>query len=145
MVPSAFIMLDSFPLTPNGKVDRGALPSPGQERPDLEEPFVGPQTFVEEILVGIWSDILDLPQVGIDDNFFELGGHSLLATQVISRVRRAFSLELPLRSLFEHRSLAALGTNIEAALGAGAGLRLPPLRAVARGGELPLSFAQQRL
>src|SRR5947207_1016962 len=145
MIPVGLVVLAALPLTPNGKVDRQALPEPEQNRATVGVEYAGARTAIEEILVGIWSDILDLPQVGIDDNFFELGGHSLLATQVISRVRRAFSLELPLRSLFEWPTVAGLGRAVEAGLRLGAGVEAPPLRAVARGGELPLSFAQQRL
>ncbi|HXE50732.1 MAG TPA: amino acid adenylation domain-containing protein, partial [Ramlibacter sp.] len=116
MVPSAFIMLESFPLTANGKVDRGALPAAHQERPELKESYAGAETLVEEILVGIWSEILQLPKVGVRDDFFELGGHSLLATQVISRVRQAFTIELPLRTLFEAPTIRALAQQVETAL-----------------------------
>jgi amino acid adenylation domain-containing protein len=112
MVPSAFVFLDSLPLTPNGKVDRRALPPPNQSRPELGRAFVAPRTPTEELLVGIWAEILKLEQVGIHDNFFELGGHSLLATQVVSRVRQAFQMELPLRNLFEKPTIAELAFAI---------------------------------
>jgi len=108
MLPSNFVMLDSLPLTPNGKVDRKALPSPDQTRPELKETFIAPRTPCEEIVTGIWTDILGLEQIGIHDNFFELGGHSLLATQVMSRIRDAFQIELPLRIFFEAPTVAEL-------------------------------------
>jgi acyl carrier protein len=115
MVPSAFVMLDAFPLTPNGKVDRRALPAPDLTRPEIEEPFVAPRSHVEEVLAQIWADVLRLEQVGIHDNFFELGGHSLLATQVVSRVRDAFQVELSLPSFFEAPRVETLSKIIEEA------------------------------
>jgi amino acid adenylation domain-containing protein len=113
MAPSAFVFLDALPLTPNGKVDRRALPAPDQSRPELEPAFVAPRTSAEKTLVGIWAEVLRLEPVGIHDNFFELGGHSLLATQVMSRVRTAFQVELPLRTLFEKPTVAELAEVIE--------------------------------
>ncbi|MEO5726492.1 MAG: amino acid adenylation domain-containing protein, partial [Byssovorax sp.] len=147
MLPSAFVVLDALPLNRNGKVDRRALPAPEAAKMRLEEAYVAPRTPVEELLAGIFADLLRIPQVGAHDDFFALGGHSLLATQVISRVRAAFAIELPLRELFEVPTVAGLGAHVEAAQRAGAGLSAPPIEAVAREqeGELPLSFAQQRL
>ena len=101
MVPSAFVVLDALPLTPNGKLDRAALPAPEGDRAGLEGASVAPRDATEEILCGIWCALLAVDRVGIHDDFFELGGHSLLATQVISRLRAAFEVELPLRALFE--------------------------------------------
>jgi amino acid adenylation domain-containing protein len=112
MLPSVFVFLDSLPLTPSGKIDRKALPAPDQSRPELESAFVAPRTRTEELLAGIWAEVLKLEGVGIHDNFFELGGHSLLATQVISRVRKAFQVELPLRSLFETPTVAGLAARV---------------------------------
>ena len=116
MVPSGFVFLDSLPLTPNGKVDRQALPVPDQRRPELEEGYVAPRTSVEELLAGIWADLLKLDKVGIHDNFFDLGGHSLLATQLVSRIRGLFQVELPLRTLFEAPSVAGLAVAISEGL-----------------------------
>ncbi len=143
MVPAAFVVLDSLPLTENGKVDRRALPAPDQSRPDLEGHFVAPRTPAEEILASIWADVLRLEQAGIQDNFFELGGHSLSATRVVSRVRQAFGVELPLRALFETPTIEALAKTIE-------NLKhteqvAPPIVRVSREQTIPLSFAQQRL
>ena len=107
MVPSAFVILDTLPLSPSGKVDRRALPAPDKRRPELQATFVAPRTPVEESLAEIWSEALCLETVGIHDNFLELGGHSLVATQVVSRVLDRFQLELPLRSLFGEPSTIA--------------------------------------
>ncbi|MEP0755247.1 amino acid adenylation domain-containing protein [Trichocoleus sp. Lan] len=112
MVPSAFVVLESLPLTPNGKVDRRALPAPEPVKLELAGSYVAPQTPVEEVLVKIFAEVLGVKRVGIQDNFFELGGHSLLATQLVSRVRDAFAVELPLRSVFEAPTIAELSKAI---------------------------------
>jgi amino acid adenylation domain-containing protein len=112
MVPSVYVALESLPLTPNGKVDYRALPAPDQVRPQAEKIFVAPRNEVEEVLAAIWVEVLKLDQVGIHDNFFELGGHSLLATQIISRIRTAFQVQLPLRSIFETPTVADLAQAI---------------------------------
>ena len=101
MVPSAFVLMDKLPRTISGKVDRKALPAPGQLRAELEKVFTPPRTPIEITLAEIWSEVLGIDRVGIDNNFFEMGGHSLLVFQVISRVREAFGVDLPLRTLFE--------------------------------------------
>ena len=145
MVPSAFITLEALPLTPNGKVDRKALPAP---EAGSEEGYLAPRTPAEEVLAGIWADLLGLERVGSTDHFFDLGGHSLLATQVTSRVRAAFGVEVPLHDLFEAPVLADLAARIEVARRTGEISPAPPLRpmpATSRDGDLPLSFAQQRL
>ncbi|MFP2902949.1 condensation domain-containing protein, partial [Corallococcus sp. 4LFB] len=107
--------------------------------------FVAPRTPTEQRLAAIWSELLGAKQVGPRSNFFELGGHSLLATQAISRIRQTFQAELPLRALFEHPTLEQLGLRIDAAVQAGTGIQMPALVPADRTGELPLSFAQQRL
>ncbi len=144
-IPSAFVVLDEFPLTPNGKVDRRALPAPEQSRSDLLGQYVAPRTPVEELLATIWSDVLGVDRVGVTDNFFELGGHSLLATQLISRIRDAFQVEIPLNSLFEVQNLGEMASLIETTRQREDGLEMPPLKPIERSGELPLSFSQQRL
>jgi surfactin family lipopeptide synthetase A len=144
MLPGAFAYLDSMPLTPNGKVDRKALPLPDLDL-SLRADFVAPTTPTQVTLVNLWQEILNLPQVGIDDNFFELGGHSLLATQVTIRLRPLFGVELPLRRLFESQTIAELSELIEATPATGAGLARSPMMSVSRQEQLPLSFAQSRL
>ncbi|HEY6802278.1 MAG TPA: non-ribosomal peptide synthetase [Pyrinomonadaceae bacterium] len=101
MVPSAFVVMDKLPRTISGKIDRKALPAPGQLRAELEKIFAPPRTPIETALVEIWREVLGIDRVGINDNFFEMGGHSLLVFQVISRVREGFGVDLPLRTLFE--------------------------------------------
>lgn len=107
MIPSAFVELDALPLSANGKVDRRALPLP-LIRPELNAGFLAPTTAAEEVVAKIWAKILKLDRVGIRDNFFELGGHSLLVTQVVSRLRDAFQVELPIRTLFETPTVEGL-------------------------------------
>ena len=132
MVPAAFVLLKALPLTSNGKVDRRALPAPDEARPELEQQYVAPRTAVEEVVAGIWGEVLKVEQAGVHDNFFELGGHSLLATQVISRVRQALRVELPLRSFFEGPTIARLSESIEQAKGNGAELQSPAIIPVSR-------------
>jgi amino acid adenylation domain-containing protein len=145
MLPSAFVWLDALPLTAGGKLDWRALPAADDARPVLDEMYSTPRTPVEEILANIWAAILRLERVGVNDNFFELGGHSLLGTQVISRVREAFHVELPLRTIFETPTIAGMAETVEHALRAEGGSLAPPLVPIRRDRELPLSFAQQRL
>ena len=145
MVPAVFVPLDALPLLSNGKTDRRALPEPDRTRPELDEAFAAPRTPTEELLAGIWAQLLDLERVGVHDNFFDLGGHSLLATQAVSRIREAFQIELPLRLLFEVPTVAGLADSIEAARRSGQNLLAPPILPAPRNGGLALSFAQQRL
>jgi amino acid adenylation domain-containing protein len=142
MVPSAVVVLDAIPLTPSGKVARRALPAPeGGEG----ERYVAPRTAAEEILAGIFADVLRVDRVGAGDDFFALGGHSLLATRVVSRIGSAFGTDVPVRALFEAPTVAALAARVEALRAAGGGVQAPPVVPVPRGAPLPLSFAQQRL
>ena len=112
MIPSACVFLEALPLSPNGKVDRGALPDPGNSRPQLDNPFVAPRTPVEKELARIWAEVLGLGEVGVYDNFFELGGHSIAATRAVSRMIRKFQLELPLQSLFQAPTVAQMAEVI---------------------------------
>ncbi|MCA0402159.1 MAG: amino acid adenylation domain-containing protein, partial [Proteobacteria bacterium] len=146
MVPGAFVFLDRLPLSANGKVDRRALPAP--ERGSGEAGYVAPRAGAEARLAAIWSEVLGIDRVGAQDNFFALGGHSLLATQVMSQIRKAFAIELPLRALFEAPVLEGLARRVEAmaAAGTGSGGAITPLpREEGGSATLALSFAQQRL
>ncbi|HEX5723827.1 MAG TPA: amino acid adenylation domain-containing protein, partial [Longimicrobiaceae bacterium] len=142
LVPGAFVVLAGFPLTPGGKVDHRALPSP---RWESGRAYVPPRTPAEEILADIWSEVLGVERVGVHDGFFELGGHSLLATRVVSRARQALGVEVPLRALFEHPTVAELGEQVQAALASGGAAHPLPLRRVPRDGDPALSFGQERL
>ncbi|NIR48175.1 amino acid adenylation domain-containing protein [candidate division KSB1 bacterium] len=108
MVPSAFVFLEAFPLTPNGKVDRRALPAPGGIRPELGSAFVAPQNEIERGIAGVWQEVLGVEKVGIDDNFFDLGGHSLLLVQVQSKLQKKFERELSIVDLFKYPTINAL-------------------------------------
>ncbi|RKH50658.1 amino acid adenylation domain-containing protein, partial [Corallococcus llansteffanensis] len=141
MVPSALLVLEALPLNANGKVDRKALPEPGDA--PRASALVAPRNATEEMLAAIFSEVLRVARVGIDDDFFALGGHSLLATQLVSRVRAAFGVELPLRALFEAPTVEALAKRLEGAQRTPH--QAPPLRPTSREGAIPLSFAQQRL
>ena len=110
MIPSTFVFLDKLPLGPNGKVDRKALPVPSDT--DLESTFVAPRTSLEQVLAGVWEEVLNVDRVGIHDSFFELGGHSLLAAQAVSRLRQILQVELPLRNLFEMPRVAELAEQL---------------------------------
>ncbi|MEC4019670.1 non-ribosomal peptide synthetase [Streptomyces sp. H27-D2] len=137
MVPSAFVILETLPVTPNGKLDRAALPRPDHTATTASR---APRTPQEEILTGLFAAVLGIPEVGVDDSFFDLGGHSLLATRLISRARTALGVEVGLRDLFQAQTPAALAELTKAADRAG----LPLLRRQ-RPDHPPLSFAQHRL
>jgi len=141
MIPSAFVLLEELPLTPNGKVDRRALPAPDKSRPVLDVELVTPRTPTEAILAGIWAEVLSLNEIGVLDNFFMLGGDSIQATQLISRVRDTFQIELSLHRLFEAPTVAELSETLDGA----SRQQFATIRPIPRNGELPLSFAEQRL
>jgi amino acid adenylation domain-containing protein len=113
MVPSAFVVLDSLPLTPNGKVDRQALPEPDRGSADLEQVYVAPRNASEQAIADIWAEILGVKRIGVHDNFFERGGHSLKATQIVSRLRKMFGSEIPLRYMFQFPTIADLAAVID--------------------------------
>ena len=142
MVPVAILPLPRIPLTPNGKIDRQALPEP-----ELHEAkqYVAPRTPTEEVVCNIWAEVLRADRISTEDSFFDLGGHSLLATQVISRIRRALNVDLPLRSLFETPTVSAISAQIDRSRRDPNAIDVPPITPVSRDQDLPLSFAQQRL
>ncbi len=145
MVPSFFVFLDTLPLNPNGKIDRRALPAPDTSDIRLSTNFVLPQNSTEEVLAAIWAKILRLEQVGIHDNFFELGGHSLLATQVMSRVRQALQIDIPLQILFENPTIATLAQAIAQNQTQKNDPQNQTISPIANRESVPLSFAQQRV
>ncbi len=147
LVPSLFVPLQRFPLTATGKVDRRALARRQDRQPpatDSGDRRMPPNDPIEEILIGIWRELLGSRRIGVHEDFFELGGHSLLAARVISRIRRLLGVELPLRRLFERPTVAGLASEVAAARQDSA-LLAPELEAAARPREVPLSFAQERL
>ncbi|HJP94904.1 MAG TPA: amino acid adenylation domain-containing protein [Pyrinomonadaceae bacterium] len=145
MVPSVFMLLEELPLTASGKVDHRRLPEPEGVRPELAAGYVAPTTAVEELVAGMWAEVLGLERVGVNDNFFDLGGHSLVAIQVISRVRETFQVELKLDKFFATPTVSALAKVIAAAQARGEESKTQRITPVGRELPLPLSYAQQRL
>ena len=147
MVPSAFVVLEKLPQTPNGKVDRKRLPVPDYDRSTTNAPAAAPRTATESAVLAIWQEVLRTSPIGINDNFFDLGGNSLLAIQVISRLRDQFQIGLSLTLLFEAPTIEALATGIDAGKWReqGAATAVPPLVKVPRNGPSPVSFVQERL
>ena len=142
MVPSAVVAIDSFPLTPNGKVDRLALGKIEHVQQDSAVGFVAPRDGREEALAAIWSEVLGVERIGAHDDFFALGGNSLLTTQAMARIRAAFEVDLPLRTLFEAPTLGELAAH----LGTASPTKTATIQPMERDGSpLPLSFTQQRL
>lgn len=143
MVPAFVVALDAFPLTPNRKIDRAALPEPSSVTGGHEDGPRSPLTPTEELVAGLWQDVLGAPKVGPEGNFFNLGGHSLMATQVVSRIRRVFGCEIALRTLFEKQTVRELAAYIDGV--AGGGSLAEPVVALPRTGPLPASYGQERL
>jgi acyl carrier protein len=115
MIPSAFVVLDALPRLINGKVDRAALPAPDRDRPRADQ-IDEPRTPTEERLAALFGEVLSVSRVGVHESFFDLGGHSLLATQLVSRIRRAFDIALPVRALFDAPTVAGIARHVEAVL-----------------------------
>jgi len=145
MIPSVFMFLDVLPLTPSGKIDRDALPSVDGERTEVDYSFVEPRTEIEELVTQIWRELLKRDRIGVHDNFFELGGHSLLATRVVARLQSNFHVDLSLRKLFEHPTIAGLSEYIDELRRSSAGTSSTPIVPGNRNQALPLSFSQRRL
>ena len=144
MLPAAYVSLDSLPITANGKIDRSALPDP-HETAEQGNVYIAPRSLGEELMASLWREVLNVERPGVHDNFFRMGGDSLLATRLVSRVRKAFQVELPVHSIFEAPTVAEFTQVVERAMqGDGLG-QAAPLVHVPRDGELPLSFAQARL
>jgi amino acid adenylation domain-containing protein len=137
LLPAIYVTLDDLPRTASGKLDRAALPPPGDLPAATGE---APATVIEEVLAAIWAELLGVGSMSREDSFFDLGGHSLLATRVVSRISQTMGIELPVKAVFEAPTLAGL---VEAA--SREGEPPPPIAPVPRDGDLPLSFAQRRL
>jgi len=145
MVPSTFVFLDTMPLTSNGKVDRRALRVPEEVEHEESTAQAWSRTPIEELLIGLWKEILGCRQVARHENFFELGGHSLLATRLLAQIRAILNIAVPLRALFEAPTLAGFAQRVEQAWCQHDVSPMPPLHAMERPATIPLSFAQQRL
>ncbi|TCP54483.1 amino acid adenylation domain-containing protein [Tumebacillus sp. BK434] len=145
MVPGLFVQLEALPLTVNRKIDRAALPAPDRAMMVQNTEVILPRTPLENTVAGVWRKVLGLPLVGVEQNFFELGGHSLLATQVMASLASELHLQVPLRTLFEAPTVAALAAGIERMLREKGASKTLPILPVPRSQALPLSFAQERL
>ncbi|MDM5294858.1 amino acid adenylation domain-containing protein [Peribacillus simplex] len=143
MVPAHLVELDYFPLTPNGKIDRKALPEP--EGQPMGAFNVLPRTPSEELIAAVWSQVLGIENIGSQDSFFERGGHSLLATQIVSRLQEAFQIKIPLRELFKYDTVEALAKRLDQLCKGDKKREIPPLIPMAREESIPLSYAQKRL
>jgi acyl carrier protein len=130
MIPSAFVLLEAFPLTPNGKIDRRALPAPQHTHPELQRAFVAPRNSTEDMLARLWSRLLKIEQIGIHDDFCTLGGDSLMAMQVIAHLRRSLQIQLPLARFFGTRTIAELAKIIEQAKANDAQRKLPSVLSI---------------
>jgi amino acid adenylation domain-containing protein len=142
MIPASFVILEQFPLTPTGKVDRQALPEPAQDRPALSVVFEAPRTPIEDMLAGVWETVLGLHTIGIHDNFFALGGHSLRAMQVLSRLRQVLTMEVPLRELFDAPTIATLALRIEVLRRSQQNMPLLHIQPASRDKPVPLTVTQ---
>ncbi|PFD72567.1 non-ribosomal peptide synthetase [Bacillus cereus] len=143
MIPAHFIELENFPLTPNGKIDRKALPAPDEQA--IEDLNVLPRTPSEELIASVWSQVLGTENIGIQDSFFERGGHSLLATQIVSRLQELFQIKIPLRELFKHDTVEALAKRVDQLRKEDKKREIAPLVPMKREEVIPLSYSQKRL
>ncbi|KAG0195141.1 hypothetical protein BGX28_002156, partial [Mortierella sp. GBA30] len=143
MIPSAFVRMDAFPLTNNGKIDRRALPEPDSDA-FITRDYVAPEGKIEIEMAAMWSDLLKIDRVGRHDNFFTLGGHSLLAMRLVNRISVSLGAQLPLSTLFSTPTLSAIADVISSDISLG-NRSYSEISIAARDGPLELSFAQQRL
>ncbi|TKI81866.1 non-ribosomal peptide synthetase, partial [Bacillus wiedmannii] len=143
MIPAHFVELEHFPLTPNGKIDRKALPAPDDQA--IGDLNVLPRTPSEELIASVWGQVLGVGNIGIQDSFFERGGHSLLATQIVSRLQELFQIKIPLRELFKHDTVAALAKRVDQLRKEDKKREIAPLVPMKREEAIPLSYAQKRL
>ena len=144
MIPSAFVVLDSLPLTAGGKVDRRALPVPPSSRPALAQAYVAARTPIEDVLTTLWASLLGVSEVGVHDDFLELGGHSLLAAQLMARINDTFAASLPLRTIFERPTVALMAEQL-ATIDRVGSAALAPLVKATRGAPLPLAYSQEQV
>ncbi len=145
MIPAAFVLMETLPRVPSGKVNRRALPAPERMHTNVDEAYEVPRTPIEEILAGMWASVLHLELVSRNDHFFKLGGHSLQATQVVARLREVLQVEMPVRAIYDAPTLPALAMAVERARQREKGQLIPHIQRADRRSVLPLSFAQQRL
>jgi NRPS condensation-like uncharacterized protein len=145
MIPSSFVFLDALPLSPNGKLDLSKFPQPEESPRDLNAVPIPLRSELEELIAGIWRDVLQTENIGVDDNFFALGGHSLLAIQIIARLQEAFNKDVPLRILFDAPTIERLRHELETLIRDGHAPELPPIVRAPRDGPLPLSMNQEHL
>ena len=145
MVPGLFSFMDSFPLTPNGKIDRNAFPAPAADGREFDAEYVAPRNDVEQRLADIWAEVLRAKRVGVHADFFELGGDSLKVAQVATRIRASFGVDIALRAMFEQRTVADLAPIVASADPAELSAHELPIAGVRRGASIPLTFAQERV
>jgi amino acid adenylation domain-containing protein len=145
MVPAMVVEVRTFPRMPNGKIDRSALPAPEGIRAEMNQPYVPPRNPLEEMVAGVWSDLLGIDRVGVHDKLFELGAHSLMLTRAAARLRDQFSVEIPLQYFFDSPTVATLAAALEKNVQRGQEFNLKPIMRAYRDSDLPLSFAQARV
>ena len=145
MIPSTFVRLDALPLLPNGKIDRRALPAPRRAACAGDDKKSEPRTAIEALVAQVWSEALNLPQIGIDDDFFELGGHSLLAAQIVAQLRATLDRPVSLHTIFEAPTISGMAKTIEKSIRTAAAANLPCIEHSPRNRVAPMSFSQERL
>ncbi len=145
MIPGTFVVLNELPLSPNGKIDRQALPIPDYDGNERQTPFIAPRNQQEEKLAKIWHQVFGLEKIGVNDNFFHLGGHSLIATQILSRIRDIFQVEVSFKQLLENPTVGDLSQTIVQQQQVKKTTSFKTIKPIARDGYLPVSFAQERV